>query len=1497
MKKYTIIILCFIVFNISGYSQNLDEFNIPRYNTDRILPQAPNAAAFNRYGQYPVDLSSGLVKIDIPLYTIKTKQLEVPISLSYHSSGIKVNDIPSSVGLGWSLMAGGMVGVQVKGKPDTTSPDGDFPTAEELNKLTNQELADLQILEDMAFGNYDLVSDLYSYSAPGLNSGHFMYNYRDNSVIQIPESDNKIIYLNSGFLITSENGTKYYFNGGGSSVQTVEGIQSNSTCLSRIESADSKDFIEFEYEVNTSYEDNPPSFSASIGSEIMFYPTGGPYGVSNWNIYSGLEISYANTRIRYSETILTKIKFNGGEVIFKTANDRKDRVQTRYTGMEVKSPINDSLVFSCDFIHDYFESESYNGKEAKEKYPTFFYRLSLSGLRINSNISDDKSQNYHFFYNTTPLPPYDYSYYYFVKEPWFFRYPMDLWGYYNGEANHHTLIPHRDDTEYEFNKITKIGYTQYGLPNRNISEEYAKACSLEKIIYPSGGGTVFCYESNKTIYTQIGGLRIKEVNSYNEDEELVETKTYEYIGGQEIGLTSQTDYYSSYLQKYDYRQIFMGSISYTSSKRIYSTNPFLYRAISNSPIYYSHVIEYFGDQYNNYGKKEYQFRYNGNEVDFNPGYGASNPRYKTSFIDNHWKRGQLLTEKTYKKSQNGYELLQSITNNYKTYKEKKEIAGTIVTCSQIPLKDPDRTPRNAYRWFDEVISTGVVKLISTKTENYIDGNLAQVEEIKYDYAKLMSTTNNHLQLTSKSIKTSTQDSIITKLIYPQDIELNSQTGNDVNVIKQFKEKNILNQPIEILQYVKKEASSPLVTNGIFYKFNGINQLDKKLCINTKQPFQYDGVSFVNSQGYNYSDKYEPEISYKYDAKNNIIEYKDKADISTSIIWSYNNLYPIVEGKNITYEKLTQSINNIGLNVPTLNNSINPNFDKLKELHKNLPDNHITLYKYKPLIGIQETIDPTGISTYYSYDGFSRLSNIKDNNESLLNSYSYNYKEPDLFINCSFLVKSQYTQYSTIDFNISSYNTSDGYTYMWELRDESNNALLSGIPTSIPKCSFLLWKEGKMSMTCIVRNSKGESKSFKRKFNVVAPSPFTIGELTPTKEYFEFSEDVLFKVNPSGGSGQYYTTWNIIDLTSNKWVFYMIEEQFFMNQLLFTLPKAGEMKVVLTARDRYTNEKITLEKRFTVGSPPAFESRITPNEPEYGDYQTETFKALTKGGSGKFLYNWEWKDMETGSIYQRSKDSSFNITFSKKGPMQVICEVRDSCAVDTVPAQRHILDINVVDGEPMIVKILPEKYEYEINQSQNFILDIINGSGQYEYNWKLIQKSTGDIVKQDIGSSLYVQFNNLGEYEISCKVIDTWRGITKETKFSFSVISVPIEFYDIKYTTPQSDMREVEGYIYVDKPTTIKLNLWINGRFTNDQYAYYWIGHTQQYKRDNTCDFDKEGNKPCMNSDETITLPKGETKFRVVLYDLDNNVTRAGIIIKSVENGNLGVQSYLNTGND
>ena len=131
-----------------------------------IIPPSPAAMEIAKGIAYPVDLSSGLLDIEIPLYEIVSGDIRIPITLSYHASGLKPG-IHSRAWLpqGWSLSVGPTLTRVIHGGPDEFSYDATIanaasPTWEQLNAVETQTA--------------DIALDEFYYSLPG-HSGRLYF--------------------------------------------------------------------------------------------------------------------------------------------------------------------------------------------------------------------------------------------------------------------------------------------------------------------------------------------------------------------------------------------------------------------------------------------------------------------------------------------------------------------------------------------------------------------------------------------------------------------------------------------------------------------------------------------------------------------------------------------------------------------------------------------------------------------------------------------------------------------------------------------------------------------------------------------------------------------------------------------------------------------------------------------------------------------------------------------------------------------------------------------------------------------------------------------------------------------------------------------------------------------------------------------------------------------------------------------------------------------------
>ena len=137
----------------------------------------------------------------------------------------------------------------------------------------------------------------------------------------------------------------------------------------------------------------------------------------------------------------------------------------------------------------------------------------------------------------------------------------------------------------------------------------------------------------------------------------------------------------------------------------------------------------------------------------------------------------------------------------------------------------------------------------------------------------------------------------------------------------------------------------------------------------------------------------------YTANGNPIEVVDRSGMHTVFLWGYNDRYLIAEIKNATYSQVSSAVSSIfGMGITTLANANSPNATQLKSLHTYaaLGNAMISTWTYMPLVGVTSHTEPSGMSTYYDYDGLGRLKEVyryKDNivsvsNKQILNQYNY-----------------------------------------------------------------------------------------------------------------------------------------------------------------------------------------------------------------------------------------------------------------------------------------------------------------------------------------------------------------------------------------------------------------------------------------------------------------------------------------------------------------------------
>jgi len=233
---------------------------------------SPNAASLGKYGDIPVSYHTGLPNIDIPIYTVESGSLKLPISLSYHASGLKVQEQASWVGAGWALNAGGMITRTVVGAPDDRgNASQNYISKGHYSDFGFNSYVGIDVRNtdnNFYHGFYDGEPDLYFFNFGGY-SGKFYYN-DDRTPILVPEQDFKIqtdYTLGpgfTGFIITTPDGTRYFFGKSGNNGGTVpiestipataqsgasyQSAAASSWFLNKIMSVDGTDSITLQYQ-------------------------------------------------------------------------------------------------------------------------------------------------------------------------------------------------------------------------------------------------------------------------------------------------------------------------------------------------------------------------------------------------------------------------------------------------------------------------------------------------------------------------------------------------------------------------------------------------------------------------------------------------------------------------------------------------------------------------------------------------------------------------------------------------------------------------------------------------------------------------------------------------------------------------------------------------------------------------------------------------------------------------------------------------------------------------------------------------------------------------------------------------------------------------------------------------------------------------------------------------------------------------------------------------
>ena len=1056
------LLIFLILFNLSAAGQTLP----------KVIPPSPEVSALFRFQDYPMDYSTGLPQISIPIYEVKSGSLSVPISLSYHASGRRVMDEDGPVALGWSLNAGGSISRTVYGSVDFGTPSFGtylFPSPFITTGLSNsgnlsylQKIMHLNNPDENILPWTDSEYDIFSYNF-GNSSGKFIF--KDNNNVKTPALLPYKPYTItpyytsrgiSGIDILDDKGTLYQFIGtetsGLDNDYAVTGFS-----LQKIISADKTDEITFQYTGFAKW--NKPTSqqrTAYADWDVNLTPNVAPYEST---AEPALQSVYQVQRLK-------EINFKQGKVLFNlvAGSDKIDNIQVIALDNSVIKTIqvNRSVL---DHLAEGGTSLNSNASQVNNK---------LDGL-IFKDKSNAAVENYSFQYYPTI---------YYGSETAINPRYCDFWGYYNasGKTN---MIPH-----YDLPGGMSVGGSDFDrLPNLTA----LKSGVLKTITYPTGGSTTFTYENNKygdpSYYSGLDGpgLRVAQIASADNNG-ITTYKSYKYgIGENGYGvLDLKPNIYNMSnelaIVLFGYGGFYHNGFpdgagacnQYTFSSGFNSS----LNVLGLRPVVYTEVAEYFGTLVNNTGKTVYNYDYYGWAPSGLPYFNNSSALHTYSRLSNmhvyswnFWNNPVLINKSDYKRINSTYNLVGNISNSF-TITTVEDVAGlhvqriaslpqwgisTVAACtaeqwgaihwSSGTGGTSGGGPMYIYTFSDYHIPVGVKNLTSSTETIYNDDGSTISNTTTYSY--------NSRQYVSQTSQTGSDNkSIVTSIKYPFDYP-----GDPLLTQMITPALNMQNYPVE----------QSVVKNNLPVSSVRTNYFNWGTVTPRIYPQTIDGQKGANG--------YETRIHYYgYDVNGNPTDVAKEKDGINSYMWDYHDSYPVAEVKNAASDQIAYtsfeadgignwagintanvittgntvtgskyysfnatSLTKTGLTAATsylvsywtkngmysvtgtpvsgwpktlatvtINGNTWTNWEHkvtgvttvtvsgtgyIDELRLFPEKSFMTTYTFNPLVGMTSQSDINNRVSYYEYDAYGRVKLIRDMNNNIIKTFSYQYQSP------------------------------------------------------------------------------------------------------------------------------------------------------------------------------------------------------------------------------------------------------------------------------------------------------------------------------------------------------------------------------------------------------------------------------------------------------------------------------------------------------------------------
>jgi len=1092
-------------------------------NINVPLPVSANSYEISKVSNTPVDLYRGKANISIPIYNISVDDINFPISLSYNTGGIKLNEMAGSVGLGWSLNIPANIFKSVKGLDDEFFPlvYDDFLLAQNLSNLKiynvsgftpESTLENIDLAEGILDGRYDSQPDIYNYSTANSNGSFIL---KGSEGITVPYNQDRIKKIDdSNYMITDNQGVTYYYkNFSNVLIFSPNGHSNTSKDSFYIIKIVTRNNQEINFEYNKSY-----SYTQENIVESDYFKTFIPF--SNTSALPQVEVPvYKKETIQntHFDKLITKITFPNGELVFNYEPDnykRKDNnsnnqlkdiqviskngkilkkigLNYSYFISNYENDIPEKYRLRLDNVFNYFDNNYYTFEyEEPNSFPIrgsssddhWGYINSLSNEK-NINIPDfiqsdelssgnslpeyvlvdinsSKTYNYlkgrnkesnvlskignlksitfptgakrKFTYENNEISFLKEKIDYFEDDLLIFENKF-IEGSFNENQEVTVNLPPetnsiydsdnlkfkltfgnncQNNNQYDIETVSEtscIGYAVYGSsiisPHFFTEKTLPKTPGLPIKLKLSRYGDCNCafsvsYSYEKKSFTNenhlVGGLRVKEIQDFNENENLLSTIKYKYekldsVSNRKVS-SGILEMPLQYVKKINFNLDFLSSNPNIVNPPI---APYFYYEISNN----GNLKNYFGaDNVVGYTNViEYQENNGFSESIF------SNLNSTSSIFTNFnadydkWKNGLLLKQNIFNKDSI---LVKSLDKVYNFDTRKNNLFG---------FKNLSFNNELAFFSTNFKVDKSIVL-------NYIDtSNQIFYYEIKPDFNFGYSAHIQNIESTETDYFSTKKINKITKNTYSQDIE-NTKPINLFKSSTTFPDGTIQETTYQYAheknnQYLidKNMIGIPLQTT-VTKNNLGISSIETKYPTtqteaNTKTtglPLPTSVVSYgVQIPGM--SSTSTTEVTYdKYDNKGNILQYTLKGLQATVIIWGYNQTQPIVKIEGIGYDSL-MALSGVSTLVNDAITKSNSDVDGATEqllltaldnlrTNSSLNAYMISTYTYNPLIGVTSITPPSGVREIYKYDSANRLQSVVDVNGKILKEYQYNYKQ-------------------------------------------------------------------------------------------------------------------------------------------------------------------------------------------------------------------------------------------------------------------------------------------------------------------------------------------------------------------------------------------------------------------------------------------------------------------------------------------------------------------------